>query len=147
MPIRIGILANRVQLNWCLELNTIDAQSRTLGYPWRMTGKSTSNNFGVTLPTDGAPVLYLLGGDGTLRWMSDNLSDFSGVDPMQLLGQPLSSLVRFDEDDVRLFQVLEQTLDGTNLDGDRAGSGAGTFSKNGGRSSQSAQCGHDRATP
>ena len=84
-----------------------------------MTEKSTSKNFpidtfaklskfGATLPADGAPVLYLLGGDGTLRWMSDSLLDFCGIDPMQLLGQPLSSLVRFDEDE--FAQPLNGTL-------------------------------------
>jgi len=84
-----------------------------------MTERSISNSvpidsfakadkFSATLPADGAPVLYLLGGDGTLRWMSDSLLDFCGIDPMQLLGQPLSSLVRFDENE--LAQPLNGTL-------------------------------------
>ena len=60
-----------------------------------MTEKSNSfpidtfakaNKFGAALPADGAPVLYLLGGDGTLRWVSDSLLDFCGIDPMQLFG-------------------------------------------------------------
>lgn len=44
-----------------------------------------------------SPVLYLLGGDGTLRWLSANLLLLAGVDPMVLLGQELNQLVRFDQ--------------------------------------------------
>jgi signal transduction histidine kinase/ActR/RegA family two-component response regulator len=51
----------------------------------------------AAMPAEVPPVLYLLGGDGTLRWLSDSLMEFCGVDPMELLGQPLASLVRFED--------------------------------------------------
>lgn len=47
------------------------------------------------LLSETSPVLYLLGGDGTLRWLSANLLRLAGVDPMVLLGQELNQLVRF----------------------------------------------------
>ncbi len=65
-----------------------------------MTEKTILDAGNSTLPAEGVPVMYLLGGDGTLRWLSDSVLDFCGIDPMQLLGQPLSALVRFDENEV-----------------------------------------------
>ena len=49
------------------------------------------------LLSETSPVLYLLGGDGTLRWLSVNLLRMAGVDPMVLLGQELNQLVRFEQ--------------------------------------------------
>lgn len=49
------------------------------------------------LLSETSPVLYLLGGDGTLRWLSANLLRLAGIDPMVLLGQELNQLVRFEQ--------------------------------------------------
>lgn len=41
------------------------------------------------------PVLYLLGGDGRVRWLSNNLHEFCGLDPLSWIGLPLTALVQF----------------------------------------------------
>jgi signal transduction histidine kinase/ActR/RegA family two-component response regulator len=55
------------------------------------------------------PVLYMLGPGGQLRWLSDSLNDLCGISPMELSGQTLNTLVKFDGGEALRAGLLMRT--------------------------------------
>jgi signal transduction histidine kinase/ActR/RegA family two-component response regulator len=48
--------------------------------------------------SDFAAILYLLGADGKIRWISDNLHDLTGLNAVQVLGKSVSDIIQIERE-------------------------------------------------
>ncbi len=55
-------------------------------------------NTSLLASSDFAAILYLLGADGKIRWISDNLHDLTGLNAVQVLGKPVSDVIQIERE-------------------------------------------------